>query len=169
MSKLNAFIMKKLLILCCAYYVNGYDYYEFAVQSWCNQYEYNIHGMWPQNNNGSYPSWCTNVSYINVTDQLESNMSTYWNVQCPSPNNQEFWNHEWSKHGTCVQQQQILINETDYFWQALKLFQEILPESKNWTCGTQTTCIVACFDLNFNRINCGKPTVPHTPPFFYLF
>ncbi|KXN71522.1 ribonuclease T2 [Conidiobolus coronatus NRRL 28638] len=71
--------------------------------------QWTIHGLWPNNCDGSYgPSnGCDNDrNYDNMADivavdsALESKMNTYW----PSykGNNPDFWSHEWNKHGTCV-------------------------------------------------------------------
>jgi len=58
---------------------------------------------------GSYPSYCTaapryyNISSIlteaSQTDLLED-MNTFWLPNSGTPEN--FWQHEWNKHGTCV-------------------------------------------------------------------
>jgi hypothetical protein len=79
-------------------------------------------------------------------------MLDYWNAD---PNgNQQFWYHEWEKHGTCVQEQ-TGVNQTAYFQRGIDLFITLLPENGTWTCGLMTTCIVACYDLQFVRQPCN--------------
>ncbi|BDD57515.1 hypothetical protein MAP00_002869 [Monascus purpureus] len=68
-----------------------------------------IHGLWPDNCDGTYESSCdSSRAYKNITDilqaqdrtQLLSYMDTYW-VDI-NGDNEQFWSHEWSKHGTCI-------------------------------------------------------------------
>jgi ribonuclease T2 len=137
-----------LLLLAVATPVKPYDYYAFAVQNWCNN-DYDIHGLWPQYNNGTYPAFCNDAKYQEVAGTLFDNMTVYWNSECNDDtlDNQNFWAHEWSKHGTCTN-----LNETTYFNKALDLFHSL--NNSTWTCGQSTDCIVACFDLNFQNILC---------------
>ncbi|BAE56022.1 ribonuclease T2-like protein [Aspergillus flavus] len=68
-----------------------------------------IHGLWPDNCDGSYGQFCDKSrEYSNITailqeqgrTELLSYMKKYW------PNyegdDEEFWEHEWNKHGTCI-------------------------------------------------------------------
>ncbi|KAK4960339.1 Ribonuclease T2 precursor (RNase T2) [Elasticomyces elasticus] len=68
-----------------------------------------IHGLWPDNCDGTYDSNCDdNRAYTNITqilqaagdDDLVSYMQTYWVSDSGSA--ESFWEHEWSKHGTCI-------------------------------------------------------------------
>lgn len=136
---MRGFILLYLLInlrLC-----SGYDYYEFAVQDWCQGPMPGIHGLWPQDNNGSYPQWCNGTSYLPPTGGLLANMTKYWN-SCA--NNTEFWSHEWEKHGTCTGMEQ-----TVYFGKAVQLYLTL-----NGTEGRSG--IVSCYDLLFNPRPCIK-------------
>ncbi|OTB02046.1 hypothetical protein M426DRAFT_322993 [Hypoxylon sp. CI-4A] len=68
-----------------------------------------IHGLWPDHCDGTYDSTCdSSRAYTNISDILKgaghsdllTYMETYW-----LPNDstgEEFWEHEWGKHGTCV-------------------------------------------------------------------
>lgn len=130
----------------------AYNYYVIAVQNWCNT-TYGIHGLWPQYDNNTYPSYCNSDVYRDVTGKLLEDMTTNWNVDCAEPvvSDQYFWSHEWSKHGSCVNVQTGM-NETTYFFKALELFSKL--DNNTWTCGQTTDCIVACYDLNFQPITC---------------
>lgn len=130
-----------------------YNYYEFAVQNWVDG-NYQIHGLWPSYSPGKYPSECGGSTYVRVDGTLLDSMEKYWNAN--PDQNQQFWYHEWSKHGTCVERQ-TGANETAYFEQALTLFVTLLPENSTWTCGAETDCIVACYDLNYTRTSCDQP------------
>ncbi|CAM1504923.1 Fc.00g025140.m01.CDS01 [Cosmosporella sp. VM-42] len=68
-----------------------------------------IHGLWPDNCDGSYPAKCdADRAYTNISDILTSfgdeatlsYMNTYWKDY--KGNDETFWEHEWGKHGTCV-------------------------------------------------------------------
>ncbi|KII93612.1 hypothetical protein PLICRDRAFT_35839 [Plicaturopsis crispa FD-325 SS-3] len=69
-----------------------------------------IHGLWPDNCDGTYESSCdpsrayTDISGL-LTDAGESDllsyMDTYWVNDPDDGSNEEFWEHEWAKHGTC--------------------------------------------------------------------
>ncbi|KAI0094445.1 ribonuclease T2 [Irpex rosettiformis] len=67
-----------------------------------------IHGLWPDNCDGTFESSCDPTrAYTGIDSLLTAQgasdtlsfMETYWvdiNGQ-----NEQFWEHEWSKHGTC--------------------------------------------------------------------
>ncbi|KAJ5578741.1 Ribonuclease T2 [Penicillium hispanicum] len=68
-----------------------------------------IHGLWPDNCDGTYQSSCdSSREYSNITDILQaqdrtdllSYMKQYW-VDIDG-DDESFWSHEWSKHGTCI-------------------------------------------------------------------
>ena len=55
-----------------------------------------------------------------VIDELKDGLDVYWpNVKDPetSPEHAEFWQHEWSKHGTCSG-----LDQKTYFLSALRSF-----------------------------------------------
>ena len=96
---------------------NIYNYYELAVQKWCST-DYMIHGLWPQINSTAYPENCKSVSYVKPSGQLLTDMNTYWHA-CDST----LWEHEWTKHGSCIQEQNN-IDENTYFNTTISLFLE---------------------------------------------
>ncbi|KKY39658.1 putative ribonuclease t2 [Diaporthe ampelina] len=68
-----------------------------------------IHGLWPDNCDGTYDQDCdSSRAYTNLTeliqaygsDSLLQFMNTYWLSDSESA--EAFWEHEWSKHGTCI-------------------------------------------------------------------
>ncbi|KAJ5333076.1 Ribonuclease T2 [Penicillium brevicompactum] len=68
-----------------------------------------IHGLWPDNCDGTYESSCDSTrAYTNITDILQAQgkddlldyMDEYW-VDIDG-DNESFWAHEWGKHGTCI-------------------------------------------------------------------
>ena len=121
-----------------------YNYYELAVQKWCSD-DYMIHGLWPQINSTDYPVNCKPVLYIEPEGTLLINMNTYWS-SCDNT----LWEHEWEKHGSCMQVQNN-INETSFFNKTISLFIEnkkLLENCKD------DDCIMGCFDLDYNLIKC---------------
>ncbi|KAI0424550.1 ribonuclease T2-like protein [Xylaria sp. FL1042] len=68
-----------------------------------------IHGLWPDNCDGTYDENCdTSREYTDITTILQNNgksslvtyMQEYWQSNSETP--EEFWEHEWATHGTCV-------------------------------------------------------------------
>ncbi|KAJ5312010.1 hypothetical protein PENANT_c022G04682 [Penicillium antarcticum] len=68
-----------------------------------------IHGLWPDNCDGTYEANCDSArAYTNITEILQaqdrsdlvSYMDEYW-VDIDG-DNESFWEHEWAKHGTCI-------------------------------------------------------------------
>lgn len=84
---------------------------------------FTLHGLWPQYSAGGYPSTCTNEAFdpnTPITIGMDT-MTEYWpNVQSAVGDSDydSFWEHEWSKHGTCTGLSQI-----DYFSASLALIQ----------------------------------------------
>ncbi|TVY25964.1 Ribonuclease Trv [Lachnellula hyalina] len=67
-----------------------------------------LHGLWPDLCDGSYPTYCTSApQYYNITTLISARapallttMQSYW---LPNAGTLEhFWEHEWNKHGTCI-------------------------------------------------------------------
>jgi len=83
--------------------------YLMLVEQWpagaCDQFGCNVttdyftlHGMWPNNDDGSYPCNCDGESFNpNDISDLKDEMDKYW--RSFNGNNEDFWQHEWSKHG----------------------------------------------------------------------
>ncbi|KAF9319221.1 ribonuclease T2-like, partial [Podila horticola] len=75
--------------------------------------QFTLHGLWPNScdNSPGPASGCDrHRSYHNVQQRLENypyspvsfmgEMATYWSSS--KGDNNQFWSHEWTKHGTCV-------------------------------------------------------------------
>lgn len=68
-----------------------------------------IHGLWPDNCDGTYSEYCDDDrEYTDITSLIEEfgttslleYMETYW--LSDDETSEEFWEHEWAAHGTCV-------------------------------------------------------------------
>jgi len=80
-----------------------------------------IHGLWPQYNTTGYPSSCNNEPFdVSVPEMIGlSKMIQYWpNVQATesTASYDSFWEHEWTKHGTCTG-----LSQYEYFNSAIQL------------------------------------------------
>jgi len=73
---------------------------------------YTLHGLWPPTNDCGGPPFSEAA-----IKSIESQLSVYW-ASCPeySQSNLEFWDHEWTKHGTCSG-----LDEKPFFSAALSL------------------------------------------------
>lgn len=76
---------------------------------------FTIHGLWPQYVTSGYPANCNNEAFDPKAPEAVGmdQMNQYWpNVQAsPSSSDyDDFWTHEWTKHGTCSG-----LAQTDYF------------------------------------------------------
>ena len=67
---------------------------------------FTIHGLWPQYSDGGYPSYCTDEAFNPDSPEavgLDDMYQRWPNVQSATTDSdyEEFWEHEWTKHGTC--------------------------------------------------------------------
>lgn len=78
---------------------------------------FSIHGLWPQNNNGSYPSFCKPCEEFSLQkiSQLKNKLLQYWSDTQKSID-YTFLQHEWEKHGCCSN-----LSLINYFNQSLEL------------------------------------------------
>ena len=62
---------------------------------------FNLHGLWPQYKNDSWPQNCTQtpLNYQNLSQSLKALVDEYWSGLWSSQ--EDFLAHEWGKHGTC--------------------------------------------------------------------
>ena len=105
------------------------------------KHHFTIHGLWPERTSGAYPASCSGPA-LNATSLREtfglSTLTKYWpdvKVRAPAwtsddeddddnrdveppvqDDYDEFWSHEWAKHGTCSG-----LNQTSYFRRTLAL------------------------------------------------
>ncbi|KAI8013653.1 Ribonuclease 2 [Camellia lanceoleosa] len=89
--------------------------------------EFTIHGLWPDYNDGTWPSCCTRSNFdIKEISTLLSALETYWpSLSCSLASTCHggkglFWAHEWEKHGTCSFP--VIRDEYDYFLTTLNVY-----------------------------------------------
>ncbi|KAF0711486.1 hypothetical protein As57867_005236, partial [Aphanomyces stellatus] len=182
----------KLLVVVAVFpaLVSAFDYYLLS-QSWqptfCKTGNYpgcrnpspfmktslTIHGLWPDNDDGSYPSFCSNTpltpSDINAVGV--STLQQYWpDVKTGGTT---FLSNEWLKHGTCSG-----LNGAAYLQAAVNteksigtssvisksvgksvsaaLIQASYGKRVSLQCsGGALSEVRSCWDLSFNQIDCG--------------
>lgn len=100
---------------------------------------FTIHGLWPDYNDGSWPSCCSKSNFdMHEISTLRNELDKYWpTLSCGSPSTchghkGSFWAHEWEKHGTCASP--VTHDEYNYFLTTLNLYfkynvTEVLSEA----------------------------------------
>jgi ribonuclease I len=84
---------------------------------------FTLHGLWPSFNDGKKVDECNKGTEIDVKIQeqtLYKDMITYWLSYTSS--NQNFWNHEFNKHGYCYTERYNKKME-DFFSTSIGLFK----------------------------------------------
>lgn len=113
--------------------------------------KWHIHGLWPQYSETSYPKFCKNIPF-NITnlehiiDQLHEN----WYSTCTK--DEQFWKHEWDKHGTCMfnfNQKEFGKYELNYFSKALYLFDKAKKLNKIEKYSKDNKCMIP-LNLDFS-------------------
>lgn len=89
--------------------------------------EFTIHGLWPDYNDGSWPSCCEGPDFdVKKVYSLLPILEKYWpSLSCSSASlchggKGLFWAHEWEKHGTCSYP--VVKDEYSYFSMVLDLY-----------------------------------------------
>ncbi|XP_022143546.1 ribonuclease 2 isoform X3 [Momordica charantia] len=114
---------------------------------------FTIHGLWPDYNDGSWPSCCTGKNFDEKEIRtLNFPLKKYWpTFSCSSPSTchgtkGSFWAHEWEKHGTCSNP--VVRDEYDYFLTTLNLYFKynvsprdcVLTDSQNSIVSAKKSC-----------------------------
>jgi ribonuclease T2 len=84
-----------------------------------------LHGIWPQRNDGSWPSFCNNSDPFdrNQIQDLYNQLEVAWYDY--QGDGYAFWQHEWIKHGTCAESLSTLGSQHQYFASAIKVHSGI--------------------------------------------
>jgi hypothetical protein len=95
--------------------------YILALQDDCG-FE-SIHGLWPDPEDTC--TNCTSEAFdeSKLTSSTLSDMNKYWPTCVSGNTNEDFWSHEWSKHGTCTG-----MSQEDYFSQAISLYKKYVGD-----------------------------------------
>eukprot|EP00163_Fabomonas_tropica_P034930 TRINITY_DN9_c1_g1_i2.p1 TRINITY_DN9_c1_g1~~TRINITY_DN9_c1_g1_i2.p1 ORF type:complete len:257 (+),score=57.78 TRINITY_DN9_c1_g1_i2:115-771(+) len=80
-----------------------------------------VHGLWANRNDSSYPSYCPGPSFsASAIEPLKSELDKYWTDLVPDDGD-NFWQHEWEKHGVCATTDPLTSDEYKFFNAALTL------------------------------------------------
>ena len=172
-----------------------FDYYSLVL-TWpyghCRQHpckdgfqdnKFLIHGLWPTRIDGKHPRHCSKSTLL-ISDETKARLDPL--MRSDHYSNEEFWQHEWLKHGSC-----IFDNPEDYFQKTLELYEQFTPEKIMKKFGFKPaekqfihyntiqsyfkrnieprcykenkdyylTELVICFDEDFKQMNCPKKHV----------
>ena len=101
-----------------------YAFYCLAFQTWCSP-EYKIHGLWPDYDATSYPSYCTDTPFdldeLKKSPKYEKLLDNWYD--CTMNETIALYEHEWLKHGTCYAVQ-TGFGQNEYFEKTLELFMQ---------------------------------------------
>lgn len=86
---------------------------------------FTLHGLWPEFAQGGWPQYCRQSDHPSA--YLPSASNDEWDhMRCEWPSfhggSPAFWDHEWTKHGTCAEP--LLGNHSAFFNTALKLHEQ---------------------------------------------
>lgn len=107
--------------------------------------EFTLHGLWPEYSSGGWPQYCSTTIEENLENAAEINESSRKTMstrittdgntdfadfdrksRCEWPSfdgsTQNFWDHEWDKHGTCAEP--LLGNRSEFFKTVLNLHDQ---------------------------------------------
>ena len=124
-----------------------YNYYKLAVQNWCSMNDYKIHGLWADVNASFYPTHCQNTSFnmseLQTSPHFDEIMEKWYD--CSYDQTVSLYDHEWSKHGTCISAQ-TGFTQNEYFEKTVDLYSSYSSSSSSSS--------PICFDLMFVPIQC---------------
>lgn len=86
-----------------------------------------IHGMWPTQKRSYKPAYCDfeKVFQVGRLAALQSDLEKYWFTHFKSSSKEQFWSHEWTKHGTCARDIPELHGHELYFRKTLELAKDL--------------------------------------------
>lgn len=81
---------------------------------------FNIHGIWPEYNNGSYPQFCNKTAIFDPGQltTIRHDLTRFWTNY---HNAEKFWYHEFCRHATCAENDVLLRTEFEFFNAGLTL------------------------------------------------
>ncbi len=129
--------------------INSQNFYYLSLLKEDNN-QWSIHGLWPQYNDDKYPTYCKNVEFnYEVLQPILAELEKYWNSNRGTLGDEDFWKHEWQKHGSCMFTE---MTEFEYFAHALSLYyvavQKGLPK-KYYNEQTKKCLIPVSLEFNF--------------------
>ena len=117
-----------------------------------NDNKWSIHGLWPQYSENSYPTFCKKLVFdINKLNDILPELEENWySFKKTVKDDEEFWKHEWEKHGSCMFTD---MDEFNYFKKTLDLFKTALQiDLPNDFYNKDTNKCLIPIDLDFKFI-----------------
>jgi len=113
----------------------GGQCWELALNQCKGSDVWTLHGLWAEWANG-----CSGPAFdVTLLEPIRDQLESLW-PSCFGETTEEFWRHEWQKHGTCSGMSQL-----EYFQKALNLTQSHSNE-----CEGIHTCSI-CFSKDFSQ------------------
>lgn len=110
----------------------SYNYEVVALHQCCHQQgNWTLHGVWPEFNDGQWPSYCRTGDPLDIEQiqPLLARLDSDW-PDCYCSQGQTclgLWSHEWSKHGTCSR---FFPDQYKYFLGGLERYNDL--SSRGW-------------------------------------
>lgn len=86
-----------------------------------------LHGLWPSSRSGHHPFNCDDKIKFNpglLGQGLLMEMNAEWPTLKLGETNEEFWSHEWKKHGTCALDLEATNTLPKFFSKAVSLLHK---------------------------------------------
>eukprot|EP00933_Yihiella_yeosuensis_P054365 TRINITY_DN52788_c0_g1_i1.p1 TRINITY_DN52788_c0_g1~~TRINITY_DN52788_c0_g1_i1.p1 ORF type:complete len:158 (+),score=29.68 TRINITY_DN52788_c0_g1_i1:72-545(+) len=92
----------------------GGECYELKMQICKGHDDFSLHGLWAEWENG-----CSGPDFdVSALSSIRDDLDANW-FSCHGMTNEQFWQHEWDKHGTCTG-----LSQLDYFQTALDMLKQ---------------------------------------------
>jgi len=88
-----------------------------------NRKNWTVHGIWPTKNFTIGPLYCNRSVHFDfdTLSPILDDLKLHWTNVRANTKLDNFWQHEWEKHGTCAMQLEAVDNEYKYFNKGLEL------------------------------------------------
>jgi len=108
---------------------NCIDWEERSDDNTCslpNRKQWTVHGIWPTKNFTIGPLFCNHSAHFdfNALSPILEDLKLHWTNVRANSKLDNFWFHEWTKHGTCAMQLEEVNTEIKYFKKGLELNKE---------------------------------------------
>jgi len=112
--------------------------YTLALQRCEGSSSWTVHGLWPRGVRD-----CANTALdVSALSGLQPQMVSQWPSCLPSTEAEDFWQHEWQKHGTCFSSSPV-----HYFELTLRLFDRHSHACADFTSRDCRLCLTEEFEL----------------------
>ena len=108
-----------------------------------------VHGLWPTKGTTETPNYCKNAPKFNETliESIKPKLQLHWPNLFVDTKESDFWEHEWTKHGTCSIDLPSLGDELKYFTKVLDILSN-LKLDKHLSDNKITPSLDIAYDLN---------------------